>query len=299
MARRKEEEEAGDRQKEMTVTIVVVVVAAVLTAVLIVALTRLWQSVTARREFQVQPALVSLDRDGKDEMVKKWVRTEEMKRDFLRTDTTRVLSTWHSVFRSDLAAITRDAYLASPWVRDVIRVRKVFPNRLDIDLQLREPFALVQHLGKYYVVDGDGMILDPRVYILTTDNLAALMPPVVVPDGVKWPGAAGKFWSDPCVLEGLSMLRLCREQFAGRLAITQIAVSPEKGSGGVTPVRAVLTLEAGPRVDWGRTPTSPVSVAEIPPHQKTANLLAIVAKEKESIRRWQRIVVWENPPRTE
>lgn len=299
MARRKEEAEPEDREREKVITTIVVIVAAVLTAALIIGLTKFWRSVTERREFLVQPAQVSLDKDGKDEMVKKWVRVDEMKRDFLRTDTTRVLSNWHSIFKSDLTGMTRDSYLSSPWVRDVILVRKVFPNRLDIELQIREPFALIQHQGKFYVVDVDGMILDPNVYILTGENIVGLLPPVVVPDSVKWPGASGKFWSDPAVLEGLSMLKLCREQFTGRVPLKQIETSPEKVATGLVPVRATLVLAAGPRVDWGRTPTSPASTAEVPAYQKTANLLAIMAKEKDGIKRFQRIVVWEVTPRVE
>jgi hypothetical protein len=299
MARRKDEPVAEDREREKVITTIVVIVAAVLTAALIIALTKLWQSVTARREFLVQPALVTLESGGQEAMVKKWVRVEEMKRDFLRTDTSRVLSNWHSIFKGDLTGMTRDAYLSSPWVRDVVFVRKVFPNRLDIELQLREPFAVAQFQGKYFIVDADGMLLDLSVYLLTPENNGTLLPAIHVPEGTKWPGGTGRFWSDPCVLEGLSMLKLCREQFAGKVAIKQIEVTPEKAGTGLVPVRATLVLAAGPRVDWGRTPTSPTSVAEVPAYQKASNLLAIVAREKENIRRFQRIVVWETTPRVE
>lgn len=301
MARRKEEAVPEDREREKIITTIVVIVAAVLTAALIIGLTALWKSVTARREFLVQPAQISLDKDGKEEMVKKWVRVEEMKRDFLRTDTTRVLANWHSIFKSNLASMTREAYLSSPWVRDVILVRKVFPNRLDIELQLREPYAIIQHQGKYYVVDVDGVILDPAVYILTGENPAGLLPPVAVPDSVKWPGASGKLWSDPSVQAGISMLELCRAQFTGRVVIKQIEVTPERPDAGAVPVRATLVLAAGPRVDWGRTPTSPTSTVEATAYQKTQSLLAILTKEGDGVKRFRRIVVWEKDglPRVE
>ena len=51
------------------------------------------------------------------------------------------------------------------WVQDA-KVRRVFPNQLEIDVVEREPFAIWQRDGRYYLIDRSGvtMMADPRPY---------------------------------------------------------------------------------------------------------------------------------------
>ena len=51
------------------------------------------------------------------------------------------------------------------WVASA-KVRRVFPNQLEIEITEREPFAIWQRAGAYYLIDRNGaaMIADPKPY---------------------------------------------------------------------------------------------------------------------------------------
>jgi cell division protein FtsQ len=75
--------------------------------------------------------------------------------------------------RSSLAFLdvdgTRDRLKASPWIGDAT-VRKLLPNRLEIDITEREPFALWQKNGRVSVIAHDGTVLEayavPQLFTL-------------------------------------------------------------------------------------------------------------------------------------
>lgn len=77
----------------------------------------------------------------------------------------------------DIAAI-RERLLAMPLVKEA-GVRKLYPNRLVIDVAEREPYALWQKQGQIYVISQDGKAIDT----LHDDRFVHL--PFVVGDGAN------------------------------------------------------------------------------------------------------------------
>ena len=196
-----------------------------------------------------------------------------------------------SIFTAGLCEDVAQAYAASPWVRRVLLVAKEFPNRLDVQLELREPYALVQTASKCICVDEEGAPLSPQFYDLSPQRLAALVPVITLNGDCPVPNA-GQPWKQPEVQEGLAMVRLYRKDLARNVPVHEIQVQRAENAA----VMATLVLDSGPRVQWGRTPAGPRSLAEISTAQKTTALLAITRKEGPQIGRLKTIDVrWPNP----
>jgi cell division protein FtsQ len=56
----------------------------------------------------------------------------------------------------------RERLKTNPWIADATLL-KLYPDRLQIDIKEREPFALWQQNGRVSVVAGDGTVLEPYV----------------------------------------------------------------------------------------------------------------------------------------
>ena len=225
---------------------------------------KLWRAVTGMEEFVVHPGDVTIDSE--------WVNPERARLDFMRTDPTGVLQEPRSLFTSDLAQRVADAYASSPWVKRVVYVRRVFPNKLDIKLQMREPFTLVRTAGDWYCLDEDGVLLSPRIYRLTKDRYPRLRPYIVFVNNPPAP-SSGEVWQDAAVHGGMALARHCHERLAGKVNVARIEVLAE-GAPGYRFATAWLVLDTGTRVRWGRTPGFRPSPAETPTLQKTAALIA-------------------------
>ena len=258
----------------------------------VVGVSKLWHAITHMQEFHVYPGRAAINSD--------WVREDMLRQELLQRDASlagaaaereadavALLGGSCSIFEDDLALRVSDAYRRSPYVRRVRTVRKEFPNRLDIRLEMREPFALIRlarNAGKAYVVDEEGVVLSKRVYRLTPERLAGLLPSVVVSGARGYP-CPGRVWGDVAVQEGVKMLRLCREQFLDEVEVAEIEVTRAARRDGTVSADAWLVLKGGTRVQWGSTPSAmePPGVASTP--ERTAAFLALVRKEGEQLSR--------------
>ncbi|MGD1000556.1 MAG: hypothetical protein ABSA67_07645 [Candidatus Brocadiia bacterium] len=274
----------GSSQQALVNTGIYILIAGALAAGCVVGVQQLWRAVSDRPEFIVRPGDLAL--------TSKWARIPEMKRDFLATDRTGILRRpGVSIFTARLCEDVAQAYAASPWVRRVLLVAKEFPNRLDVQLELREPYALVQTGSKCICVDEEGAPLSPQFYDMSPQRLASLIPVITLNGDCPVPNA-GQPWKQPEVQEGLAMVRLYRKDLARNVSVHEIQVQRTDNAA----VMATLVLDTGPRVQWGQTPAGPRSLAEISTAQKTTALLAITRKEGTQIGRLKTIDVrWPNP----
>ncbi len=113
-----------------------------------------------------------------------------------------------SLFEPGLLAELRREYEASPWVRRVCSLRRVFPNRVSVEFVLRSPLVQVRQSGYYWQVDRDGVLLPvpgarrpwrdlPEVVATSAKGLA------------RRPRDGGE-WRDPGVRDALDVLQLLR-----------------------------------------------------------------------------------------
>jgi hypothetical protein len=283
----KTRKKAVDKRQTIITSGILILLAAALAAGIAVGIRQTWRRMSNRVEFRVRPADLRIEND--------WLRPEAFKKELLKTDSSDVLDQYVSVFTPHLTDQVAAALARSPWIRQVRSVSREFPNRLLVDMEIREPYALIRLGERYYCVDSDGVVLDPTVYLLTSDRLSVLSPAVAVPIAVGVP-RAGKLWDEVAVREGISMARLCREQLAQNVPISEIEIQNDDTSGGSPCVMATLVLKTGQRVRWGRTPDSPPSPVEVRTPRKAEALLALTRQEGEALQRFRSIDVrWPQP----
>ena len=273
----------------------IIVVVCVTVAGIVFGLHKLWHVVTQMQEFRVRPIEAPLKSDWIDgERLRTELQTknpdlqgkaaEQQERD------AKLLKGSWSIFEPGLSRRVAAAYSRSPWVRRVHAVNRIFPNRLDIQLDLREPCAVIRCVrdGRYYCVDEGGVILSPTVYKLSREHLSHLLPAVVAHQTRTVP-RRGERWKEMTVQGGIKMLRLCREQFLDKAAIKEIEVRKVTLGNDITYANAWLILATGTRIHWGRTPGAVDSPAESSTPQKTANFLAMIRKEGANLGRRRRV----------
>lgn len=97
------------------------------------------------------------------------------------------------------------AYQESVWVRKVSRMRRNFPNRIDLELHLRLPAAQVRSNQRYWMVDMDGILLpvegSPQPFV----NLPEIVGVTARVIGNR--PMPGETWTDEGVVGGLGILR--------------------------------------------------------------------------------------------
>lgn len=269
----------------------VLVCVCVAAAVIVMGVAALWRGITGMEEFRVHPGRYAFDSE--------WVNTDRLLRSLHETDPTGVLAGAHSIFEPQLCKRVAAAYAASPWVRRVKSVEKVFPNRLEVDVELREPWAVIYRRqdDRYYCVDQDGVVLVNGVYRLTKQSLSELLPLVTVEH--TRPPRGGECWGDLTVQEGMEMLELYRQRFAGKVPVREIEIEQVALADGTAHARAWLVMDSGTRVVWGRTPSAMSSVAEVSTPRKAAALLALVRKEGDRLGRLKQIDLRWSRPRIE
>ena len=138
----------------------------------------------------------------------------------------------------------------SPWVRRVVAVRKRYPNRLAMELELRRPVAYVDYRGTFYAVDRFGVRL-PEVARRIEDAPWRL--PCVL-SGQGEPPAVGEPWPGEIVAHA-ALVADKIEKSSDPMPVTVVAIdvsmSYRRGRG--DPNVTLYTLE-GPRVLWGSPP---------------------------------------------
>jgi len=153
-----------------------------------------------------------------------------------------------SIFNPRLVEILSAAYARMPWVERVIRVEKVYPNDLRVELRLRKPVAAVYYQNEYIMIDRKGVRL-PGNYA-ERPEVGFRMPFV---RGVRSaPPEPGIVWDTPAVLDAARLAeRWHRAEMQKLINVTCIDVTNVDVTSAASEV--VLLLESlGTRVLWGR-----------------------------------------------
>ncbi len=104
-----------------------------------------------------------------------------------------------------LSSDLEKAYAKSVWVKKVVKMRRRFPNRIDVELQLRMPVAQVKSDGLYWLVDADGILLPVRGQEEAFPRLPEILG--VTSGMIRGRPEYGGLWSDEGVRGGLGIMR--------------------------------------------------------------------------------------------
>lgn len=146
------------------------------------------------------------------------------------------------------------AYESSVWVKKITRMRRRFPNRMDVEFLLRLPAAQVWQGSRYWLVDGDGVLLP----VPGSKTLFPVLPEIVgVTNRVvaKRPGQ-GEAWKDEGVIGALGILRAfwgspLAEAFPVERIVVNAGSFREDNGGLVARRRFEVVSVGGAVVRWG------------------------------------------------
>ena len=160
------------------------------------------------------------------------------------------LSRSFSIFEPGVTARIAAAIERSPWVRNVRAVRKQFPNRLDIEMELRKPVAYVDYRGTFHAVDRTGVRVPGSFRKL--DDTPWRLPCILVAD--REPPDLGAQWDSDlvrCAVDVADALVVARDELPVQVAAIDVRSRWDRGK----PQRNVtLYTLNGPRIFWGSPP---------------------------------------------
>ncbi len=105
-----------------------------------------------------------------------------------------------------LLADIETAYGQSVWIKRINRMRRHFPNRIELEFLIRMPVAQVRQNGRYWLIDADAVLLP----VSGSEQPFPALPEIAeATAGVigQRPRKAGEAWSDNGVMGALGVMR--------------------------------------------------------------------------------------------
>jgi hypothetical protein len=169
------------------------------------------------------------------------------------------------------------AFRMHEWVKDVRRVRKFFPARIEVEVVYRRPVAYVEfkkdNVLRGWPVDGDGVLLPASVLSEKEANRF----PRIVASGASPVGTVGTPWGDPRIRDAARIADVLEKSWHTLGLYRVVAVDPEHQAYEMLNPTYELHTRQGARVLWGRAPGREVS-NEPKAKQKLSRLVDYVRK---------------------
>ncbi len=161
------------------------------------------------------------------------------------------------------------SFEANPWVENVIAVKRVFPNRMVVELNLRRPVVGVKAGRCHYLTDARGTRLSEGFQGWPAPGFDL---PLVVTRKVDDVPERGQPWHDFGVLSGVAVQSyLMRAPLQTRIRV--IDLTNLDGKTDPRESEVVLWTERNTRIDWGRSPLRTGSPGEVSPLNKVAKIV--------------------------
>ena len=177
--------------------------------------------------------------------VPSWVRAD-LKQESLRNASLDILLPLDD---PELTRRLARAFKMHPWVKRVVRVEASHPAGAEVEVQCREPVAMVTVSGGLFAIDNEGVVLPSADF---TPEEAACYPRItgVVTSPL---GPEGQSWGDPAVQEAASVAVALGPEWSD-LNLTECQVTSEGGR------RVwILKTEDGSTIRFGSAPGQEVS----------------------------------------
>jgi hypothetical protein len=185
------------------------------------------------------------------------------------------LPEWVSIMDRGLCAGVARSFQKSPWVDRVVSVRRIYPNRLGVELSLRQPVAAVGFRRGYYLVDASARRLSGS---LRDKPIGRQEVPAVSSQTTILPGL-GEVWPDEGVKAAAAVARALRDSRDALL--TRFAAIDVTNVGGARDIHMsdiVLVTKEGTLVQWGRSPLLRNSPGELTAEEKVAKMITFEKK---------------------
>jgi hypothetical protein len=182
-----------------------------------------------------------------------------------------------------LASDLENAYSGSVWVRHVSRMRRSFPNRMDVELQLRLPVAQVRNNHRYWMIDLEGVLLPVEGNAEPFDGLPEVAG--VTANTLGGRPAPGCVWRDDGVAGALGVMRaFWGSPLSEVLPVARVVVNTGvfQGGGDAREIRRrfEVVTESGVVVRWGTYNDSPQTGDELTSAEKMWNLQELLSREE-------------------
>lgn len=176
------------------------------------------------------------------------------------------------------------AYQSSVWVKKVTRMRRSFPNRIDLELLLRIPAAQVKNNQRYWLIDQDGVLLP----VEGSPTPFAKLPEIVGVTATMITGRPlpGEVWKDEGVAGGLGIMRaFWGSPLSEALPIQRVVVNTgvfrsEDGSQREIRRRFEVVSEGGAVVRWGTFNPGSAGDDELSSSEKMWHLEELLRKDE-------------------
>lgn len=155
-----------------------------------------------------------------------------------------------SLLDDNLVGDVAEAFRLSPWVEEVVSVRKSFPAHITVVLNYRRPVAMVEVKQGQYPIDMRGVLLPPQEFsVADTHEYPTISGVVSTPQG-----PAGTGWGDK-VVEDAASLAAELAPYWKKLRLAAI-VCPRTAArkGALDEGVFVLMAQGGSRIIWGHAP---------------------------------------------
>ncbi len=186
----------------------------------------------------------------------------------------------------------RASFLQHPWVERVHAVRRMFPSRVAVELDLRQPVAVVDVEAWRVTVDAQGFVLEDRASLAPSGLSIIRGNKQSIP---RIPRVGGTF-KTPSVLNGLSVLNDLRRHDAHAASRFLHGVTVDVTNvGGKRGPEITLELVNGTIVEWGSASIGKLGPIELPVDTKL-DALALVNDRNPEFQNVAKVNVTVDPP---
>jgi hypothetical protein len=219
--------------------------------------------------------------------------TEGVKEELVRQvkDTRGILG--KNLFEKDITRKVAKDLEKNPWVLKVHSSRRVFPNKLQVKLELRRPEAVFKKKEEFYLLDAEGTILPEKFYSWPKGQRKT---PYIESARVAEVPGPGKRLEDKGVLAGIELVMFLKKNNAHKLLgikavdVSNVGRGRPRGESDI-----VLRTEGDVAIKWGCPPLCQ-QAGELSDSEKLNNLLSVVKAEGPRLAQMEYVDVrWQTP----
>ncbi|HHT9133613.1 MAG TPA: cell division protein FtsQ/DivIB [Candidatus Avalokitesvara rifleensis] len=198
-----------------------------------------------------------------------------------------------NLFETNLTRKVAEKLERNSWVLKVHSVKRVFPDKLSVNLELRGPSAVLRKNGTFYLLDDEGVVLPDGYYSWPLDQGNT---PYIQSVHIRKTPRAGECLDDPGIKAGIELVKFLKKNNAHRLLGVKVVDVSNVGLGrtnGESDI--VLWTKDGMAIKWG-CPVECQQTNELSDSEKLKNLYSVVKAEGSKLDHMEYVDVrWKAP----